>query len=96
EFAHHRHLARRAGLSDADIERVVTAPDAREWSTRQRALLAARDELDRDHDVSDTTWDALRQHLDDRRLIEFLFLVGHYQMLATAIATLRVEPDRRG
>ncbi|MBV8982137.1 MAG: carboxymuconolactone decarboxylase family protein [Acidimicrobiia bacterium] len=94
EFEHHRHLARSAGLSDTDVERVVTAPDAVEWSARQRALLAACDELDRDRDVSDATWDALRQHLDDRRLIEFLLLVGHYQMLATTIATLRIEPDR--
>jgi AhpD family alkylhydroperoxidase len=94
EFEHHRHLARSAGLSEADIERVVSAPDSPEWSARQRALLAGCDELDRDRDVSDVTWDALREHLDDRRLIEFLLLVGHYQMLATAIATIRIEPDR--
>lgn len=95
EFEHHRHLARSAGLSESDIERVVTAPDASEWSAHQRALLAGCDELDRDRNVSDATWDALRQHLDDRRLIEFLLLVGHYQMLATVIATIRIEPDQR-
>jgi AhpD family alkylhydroperoxidase len=95
EFEHHRHLARRAGLEDVDIERVQVGPDAPDWSDRQRTLLTACDELDRDHDLSDETWQALRQHLDDRRTIEFLFLAGHYQMLATAIAALRIEPDRR-
>ena len=95
EFEHHRHLARSAGLSEADVDRVVNAPASAEWSPRQRALLAACDELERDGDISDDTWDSLRQHLDDRRLIELVLLVGHYQMLATAIATLRIEPDRR-
>ena len=95
EFEHHRHLAGRAGLSEADIERVQVGPDAPEWSDRQRALLTACDELDRDHDLSDSTWDALRQHLDDRRTIEFLLLAGHYQMLAGVIGALRIEPDTR-
>jgi len=95
EFEHHRHLARRAGLGDVDVERVRIGPGAPEWSDRQRALLTACDELDRDHDLSDPTWQALRRHLDDRRTIEFLLLAGHYQMLATFIGTLRIEPDQR-
>src|SRR5262249_46371882 len=95
EFEHHRHLAHRAGLSDADVERVMTAPDATEWSSRQRAILAAVDELHADRDLSDATWNALGQHLDDRRLIELVLRVGHYEMPATRTAALRIEPDRR-
>jgi len=29
----------------------------------------------------------------DRELIELVMLVGHYDMLATAITTLRIQPD---
>lgn len=96
EFEHHRHLARHAGVTASDIERVMTDPGAPEWPPRERALLTACDELHRDGDLSDETWHALAEHLDDRSIIEFVLLVGHYEMLATAIAALRIEPDRRG
>jgi AhpD family alkylhydroperoxidase len=95
EFEHHRHLAGRAGVTPADVDRVIAGPAAPEWPSRERALLAATDELHRDRDLSDDTWGALAEHLDDRSIIEFVLLVGHYQMLATFIATLRVETDRR-
>ena len=94
ELEHHRRLARRAGLTATDIERVLTGPDAPEWSSRERALLTACDELHHAQDLSDSTWQALSEHLDDRLIIELVLLVGNYQMLATAIAALRIEPDR--
>lgn len=94
EFEHHRHLAQKAGVTAADVERVMSGPGSPEWSARERALLSACDELHEHQDLSDETWQALAAHLDDRLIIEFVLLAAHYQMLATAIATLRVEPDR--
>jgi len=95
EFDHHRHLAQRAGVTEAEIERLMTDPASAMWSDRERALLAACDELHEQGDVSDATWQALSQHLNDRLLIEALLLIGHYQMLAGVIRALRIEPDRR-
>lgn len=94
EFEHHRRLGRRAGVSDADVERVKAGAGEPGWSSRERALLSACDELHYSQNLSDTAWQALAAHLDERELIEFVFLIGHYQMLATAIAALRIEPDR--
>ncbi|MFL5846133.1 MAG: carboxymuconolactone decarboxylase family protein [Solirubrobacteraceae bacterium] len=93
EFEHHVRLGRRAGLTDADIVRVTAGPDAEGWSPRERVLLLATDELLASEDLTDATWEALREHLDERRVIEFLFLVGHYRMLASFITTVRIEPD---
>jgi AhpD family alkylhydroperoxidase len=95
EFEHHRHLARRAGITEAEIDRVTTDPTSSAWSERERALLAACDELDEKGDLSDGAWQALSEHFDDRSLIEVLLLAGHYRMLATVISALRIEPDRR-
>ena len=94
EFDHHVRLGRRAGLSEADIARVLAGPDQDGWSGRERALLVAVDGLHRDGDLDDSAWNALRDHLDERESIELCLLVGHYEMLATTIAALRVEPDR--
>ena len=93
EFDHHVKLGARAGVGEEDVRRVTEGPDAAGWSPRERALLQAVDELHATQDVADGTWAALREHLDDRRLIELVLLVGHYEMLATAIGTLRIQPD---
>ena len=93
EFDHHVRLGRRAGLTDADLRRVMEGPGAAGWTPREHALLTAVDELHARSDLSDATWETLRAHLDERRAIEFVFLVGHYEMLATAIGTLRIQPD---
>jgi AhpD family alkylhydroperoxidase len=93
EFGHHVRLGAGAGVGAPDVERVIAGPAAEGWSPRERALLVATDELNAGGDLSDEAWAALREHLDERRLIELVLLVGHYEMLATFITTLRIEPD---
>lgn len=95
EFDHHVRLGRRAGVDDRDVARVITGPDADGWSARERTVLRAVDALHRDGDLDDPTWSALREHLDDRAAIELVLLAAHYEMLATTINTLRVQPDVR-
>lgn len=96
ERAHHVRLARRAGVSADDIAHVLT-DDTQEldaWAPREAALLAAVDELHERRVLGDERWDALRAvGLSDTDLIEFLLLVGHYEMLAMTLNTLRVQPD---
>ena len=94
EFEHHTRLGRRAGVTEAELVRVMEGPDAEGWTEREATLLRAVDSLHDHRDLDDDTWLALREHLDERRLLELLFLVGHYEMLATALITLRVRPDR--
>ena len=94
EWDHHVRLGRRAGLGGADFDRVVAGPEAPGWSARERALLSAVDRMHADRDVDDASWESLREHLADREAIELCMLVGHYEMLATTITTLRLQPDR--
>lgn len=93
EYEHHVRLGRRAGVTEQDLRRVQEGPHADGWSERERALLLAVDELHAERDIADATWAELRRHLDEPRLIELILLVGHYEMLATFIGTLRIEPD---
>src|SRR4051794_41010637 len=93
ELAHHTRLGRRAGLDDEDLARVANGSAAEGWSPREGALLAAVEALHREGDMDDDTWSALRGHLDELEAIELCMLAGHYEMLATVIAALRIEPD---
>ncbi len=94
EFDQHVRLGRRAGIHEADVQRVIEGPAATGWTPRQRSLLGAVDMLHGRQSLDDTTWTQLRSHLDDAGCIEFCFLVGHYEMLATVLVTLMVHPDR--
>lgn len=94
EFAHHVRLGKRAGVTPTDVDRVRAGADADGWSPREQALLRAVDRLHHDQDLDDAGWNELRIHLDEPTAIEFCLLVGHYEMLATVIHTLRIQPDR--
>ena len=93
EWGHHERLGRAAGLSAAEVERVREGADAAAWSPRQRLLLRAADELHSDRVLSDELWAELRPQLSDAELIELCMLIGHYEMLAMTLNSLRVEPD---
>lgn len=95
ERNHHTLLARRAGLDDADIERVRLGPEAAGWNDRQALLLRVTDALLEHRDLDDSLWAELRAAEDERTCIELLMLVGHYDMLATTLHTLRVQPEGR-
>ena len=93
EYHHHIRLGKRAGLTSEDFDRINAGPAADGWSGRERTILTAVDELVASDDITDNTWSELRGHLDERRLIELVMLVGHYEMLATTIGTLRIQTD---
>jgi len=94
ELEHHRRLAGAAGVSPADLARVAEAGVGVGWSARERALLAATDQLVETRALDDDAWAALREHLEDPTAIELVLLVTHYDLLATTIGALRIEPDQ--
>ncbi|MGH3762266.1 carboxymuconolactone decarboxylase family protein [Actinophytocola sp.] len=93
ELRHHTSLARSAGLTGAEIDRVRDLAPASSWPRRDAVLLDAADALVRDRDLDDARWRALRAELSDVECLELCLLVTHYDMLATVITTLRIPPD---
>jgi alkylhydroperoxidase family enzyme len=93
EWGHHVRIGRKAGLSREEIARVRDGAGAPGWSNRQAMLLAAADELHRDGEIGNELWGRLTAELDEVELIELCMLVGHYEMLAMTLNTLRVAPD---
>ena len=93
EFEHHVRLGRRAGVTAADVERVRAGSAADGWTDQERLLMTVTEEVLETRDLSDATWSALRAAYDERTVIELLLLVGHYDMLATTLMTLRLQPD---
>jgi alkylhydroperoxidase family enzyme len=93
EWAQHVLLGRAAGLADEEIARVPDGPDAPGWAPLDRNLLTAADELLVEGAVSSGTWKALAGELDERQLMDVVFTVGTYALIAMALRTFEVEPE---
>jgi AhpD family alkylhydroperoxidase len=95
EFEHHVLLGRRAGVTAEDVERVRAGSAAAGWSDAEQLLMEVAEELVTTKDLADATWGRLLGAYGDRGALEVVQLIGHYDMLATTLLTLRLSPDRR-
>lgn len=90
EWTHHVDLAKEAGLRDDEIAAVRRGEAGNEF---ERAVLTGVDELDEKSELSDETWAALGERLDDRQRMDYVFTVGCYALLAMAFNTFGVTPE---
>lgn len=93
EFTHHVRLGKRAGVTAEDVERIKVGSGADGWQGHEQLLMSTTEELIGTKDLSDASWAALREVYDERTALELLLLIGHYDMLATTLMTLRLAPD---
>ena len=93
EWAQHAVLAGDAGLASDEVARIAEGPEAPGWSTLERAMLAAVDELVRDAMVADDTWTVLAGDLDEQQLMDLVFTVGAYETIAMAFRSFGIELD---
>jgi len=93
EWEQHVVLAGDAGVDRDEIARIVEGPAAPGWSPLDRAMLAAVDELLADARVTDPTWAVLAGELDEHQLMDLIFTVGSYDLLAMAFRSFGIELD---
>ncbi|PPJ21391.1 carboxymuconolactone decarboxylase family protein [Nocardia nova] len=93
EWAQHAILAEIAGMPKVEIERVAAGEPDDEWATAEKALLVATDELLSDGAVGAATWEILAAEFEPNQLMDIVFTVGTYDMLAMALRSFGVEPE---
>ena len=93
EWEQHRVLAADVGLDPGEVERIAAGPDASGWSPLEAAMLAAVDELIGAGEIADPTWQLLAAEFDDQQLMDLVFTVGAYEILALAFRSFRIELD---
>ncbi|MDX6740824.1 carboxymuconolactone decarboxylase family protein [Actinocorallia sp. A-T 12471] len=92
EWAQHTILGVRAGLTPEEIARIPDGPGPG-WAVGDVALLAAADDLLTRGEVSTETWTALADSFDDRGVMDVVFTVGAYALLAMALRSFGVQPE---
>ena len=90
EWVHHVDMGKDVGLTDADIEAARSGSAANDFD---RALIGAVDELDEKTNISDQTWAALGEQLDEQQRMDLVFTIGNYIALAMALNTFGVEVE---
>ncbi|MGH8429015.1 MAG: carboxymuconolactone decarboxylase family protein, partial [Solimonas sp.] len=93
EFAQHELIAKKGGLTDADIERLKQGPKANGWSEHEAALLQAADDLYENSVVSDATWATLAKTYSTEQLVDAVFTVGQYNLVSWALNSFGVPLD---
>ena len=92
-WAQHAAIGRDAGLTPEEVSAVAGDADDAAWTSRDRDLLAAADQMITDHRIDEDTWQRLAAHFDESQLLELLFVVGSYVCLALVLNSVGLEPD---
>jgi len=90
EWGSHVKIAKRNGVTSEEIERVIVGSSAPGWSTGDRAIVRAVEELHFSSMISDETWADLQQSFSDKKLIELVILAGQYKTVAYYQNALRL------
>jgi 4-carboxymuconolactone decarboxylase len=92
-WAQHADIARRVPITAEELTRIARGPDAPGWKPFEAALLRAVDELLVDAFVSDRTWAALKEQYETRQLMDAVFTVSEFTMVAGTVNSIGVETD---
>lgn len=94
EWGGHVAIAKRAGLTDEEVERVTSGASAQGWPLQDRAIIRAAEELHERAMISDATWSDLEGFLDEQQLIELPYVIGTYTKVAYLQNALRLRLGR--
>jgi alkylhydroperoxidase family enzyme len=92
EFAQHELIAKKGGLSDADIDGIKKGP-AGLWGEHEKALMQAADDLYENAVVSDATWATLSKKYSTEQMVDVVFTIGQYNMVSWALNSFGVPLD---
>jgi alkylhydroperoxidase family enzyme len=95
EYSHHIRISREFGVSDDDIRAIAedTAGRATALDPLAKAVLRAAREMTRDLEISDETFEILRQGLGDERLTDLVLTIAFYNGLVRLLAAMQVDVE---
>ncbi|CAN5299208.1 carboxymuconolactone decarboxylase family protein [soil metagenome] len=93
EIWQHEALARTLGFTDRELTAIRTGEGGGVLDPAQTAVLHFVDDVVRHVRAGDATLSAVRQHLDDRQLIDLLAVTGLYMTISRILETTGVPLD---
>ncbi|MHA2008836.1 MAG: carboxymuconolactone decarboxylase family protein [Promethearchaeota archaeon] len=94
EWEHHAAGSLRGKLFSKDfINRIKEGSEAEGWDSFDATLIRAVDELYAENCMSDATWKILSERYKTNQIIEILFIVGYYSLLALTMNSLGAQVE---
>lgn len=90
EWHHHSIIGRRFGLTDQQIHAVKSGHEDPIWSELEAHVLKAVDEIIDRAETTDSTWAVLMRELGPKQLMELLYAIGTYGLIAWVFNSMRV------
>jgi len=90
-FTAHESLAREAGVSEATIKIITDGTAPAGLSGDEALLVRYTQELLRNHSVSPSTFDAIRDQFGEQGIIDITGLIGHYLSISQFLNAFEVE-----
>lgn len=93
EWGQHVVIAKRADMTDEEMEMIKEGADADGWTREESLLIRATDELKDDACISTKTWNALKQTYNDQQMMDIVFTCGQYNLVSMALNSFGVQLD---
>jgi len=95
EYTHHIKISRDFGVSDDDIRAIAieTAGKQSGLDALTREVLRAAREMTRDLAASETTFSALKSHLDNESLTDLVLIISFYNAVIRFLATMEIDNE---
>jgi 4-carboxymuconolactone decarboxylase len=91
EWDSHEPVARRCGLRDDQLEALRAELPGVPLTPLQLLVIACTDALTRDVGLPDPIFDQLREHFDDRQVVELIATVAAYNMVSRLVVALQIS-----
>jgi 4-carboxymuconolactone decarboxylase len=82
------------GLTQDECDALANWRATTLFSARERAALAFTDASTREVEVPEAIFEELRQHFDERQIVELTVLIGTYNMHTRMCQALKIDPQK--
>ncbi|MCL0079892.1 carboxymuconolactone decarboxylase family protein [Dehalococcoidia bacterium] len=95
EWTQHVPIAREVGVSRQQVDDVHQWEDSAGFNDEERAVLQYTDEVALNVRAADETFEALRQYLSERSVVELTMSIGYWGMIARVLVPLEIELEEQ-
>ncbi len=91
EYVHHQAFAQRVGVRPEQVEKLTNWETDPAFNEQERAVIRYATEVTEQVRVSDDTFNALRDFLDDEQIVELTLNTGFYNMVVRFLLPMQVD-----
>ncbi|SCX37831.1 alkylhydroperoxidase AhpD family core domain-containing protein [Klenkia marina] len=92
EWVAHKDAARRAGITDAQIDALYDQDPRAHFDYRQNLVLELTDTATMEIEIPDLLFQQVRAEFSEREIVELMVTIGGYAMVSRFLVALRVPP----